>query len=72
MCPQETVIYMEVAGAQKPLIRHGIFRGKNRICDVKDDVPPQFFEQYVMVRFHSGLMLSCLGSQVATLRRGRQ
>jgi len=67
-----TVINIEVAGAQKPMIRHGVFHGRDRVCDVEDDIQPEYLDKYVVVRFRSGLVLNCRGDQVAALRNGRQ
>jgi hypothetical protein len=66
------VIDMEVDNAVKPMARYGIFLGRNRICDVEDDVPEEFLEKHLVVRFRSGLVLNCRGDQVASLREGRQ
>lgn len=68
----ENVIDMEVENAVKPVIRHGVFCGRERICDIEDEIPADYFEKFLVVRFRSGLILNCRGDQVGDLSRGRQ
>ena len=66
------IINMEVPNAVKSTAHHGIFCGRDRIGNIEDDVPEAYLDKHLALRFHSGLMLNCIGRDVARLREGRE
>lgn len=64
-------ITIVVNDAGKNAGRFGVFHRRELICGLGDEIPTEYLEEQVTVRFQSGLALECLGKEVTQLALDR-